>query len=323
MTEARAPVLITGATGFVGRMLVERLAGENLRLALRSANSPWPQIPASVVGELGRTTDWSNALAGVECVIHLAARVHVMKASSDDEQRFDEINVQGTRRLVEAAGAAGVKRFVFLSSIKVNGEATVADAPFTADDRPQPQDAYGRSKWHAEQAMFEIAQRYGMQAFAIRSPLVYGPGVRANFLRLMKLVERGWPLPLGAVENRRSMISVWNLCDLIACASRASAADSAVLMASDGEDLSTAQLIRHIAAAMGRRPLLLPVPPVMLQTLGRLTGRQAELSRLLGSLRVDIAQTRARLGWSPPLSVRDGIQRTVDSFVAERDAHGT
>ncbi|MDY6947710.1 MAG: sugar nucleotide-binding protein, partial [Pseudomonadota bacterium] len=204
-----------------------------------------------------------------------------------------------------------------------NGEATSRDDAFTADDRPQPEDEYGRSKWRGEQRMFEIAAQRGMEALAIRSPLVYGPEVRANFLRLMQLVHRGIPLPLGAVDNRRSMISVWNLCDLIAHAARATSTGSAVLMASDGEDLSTAQLIRYLAAAMSRRPRLIAVPPALLNLMGRLTGKQAEVSRLTGSLRVDCSAVQLRLQWRPPLSVQEGIERTARWFVAERVANGS
>lgn len=314
-------ILVTGATGFVGRVLCGELmrAGYDVRAAVRGDSRVLANVGDKVVvGELSGSTDWTHAVDGVDAVVHLAARVHIMHPGPDDQRLFDQVNVQATGQLIEAAAAAGVKRFIQLSSVKVNGEDTPRDGAFTADDQPQPQDDYGRSKWRGEQCMFEVAAKHGIEALAIRSPLVYGPEVRANFLRLMQLVHRGLPLPLGAVDNRRSMISVWNLCDLITHAARAESTGSAVLMASDGEDISTAQLIRYLAAAMSRPSRLIPVPPALLQLLGRLTGKQAEVSRLIGSLRVDSGATQLRLRWRPPLSVQEGIERTARWFVAEQ-----
>jgi UDP-4-keto-D-QuiNAc 4-reductase len=304
-------VLVTGASGFVGQHLLCRLEPHSVRIARRRpSQDPLPSVESVVTGEIGPNTDWAAALAGVDCVVHLAARVHVMRPSAADTERFVETNVLGSQRLAEAAAAGGVRRFVFLSSVKVNGEETVT-APFTARDTPAPVDDYGVSKWRAEEALLSVASRTGMEVTIIRPPLVYGPGVRANFLRLMDAVRRGAPLPLGLVHNSRSMVSVWNLVDLIATALSAPQVGARVFMASDGHDLSTPELIRRIARQMQKPALLLPVPPAMLHLAGRLSGRRDEIKRLCGSLAVDISETCRILDWSPPVTVDDAIARTV------------
>ena len=216
---------------------------------------------------------------------------------------------------------AGVRRLVFLSSVKVNGEAT-AERPYSGLDAPQPQDAYGVSKYEAERFALQAGERSGMEVTIVRAPLMYGPGVRANFLRLMHWVDRERPLPLGAVENRRSLLGLWNLCDLIRVLLTHPAAPGQVWMVSDGEDVSTPELIRRMARTMNRRARLIPVPPGLLRMMGSLLGRRAEVARLCGSLTVDMSSTRDRLGWSPPVSLDEGLERTVRWYRSEGGVHG-
>jgi nucleoside-diphosphate-sugar epimerase len=290
---------------------------------VRAASRTHHALPGGecvLIGDIGRSTDWSVAFAGgVDAVIHTAARVHVLRDTPDGARAHVETNEEGTRRLAEFAARSNVRRFIYLSSIKVNGERTT-DRPFTARDAPSPRDPYGESKWRAEQSLHEISERTGMQVAIVRPPLVYGPNVRANFLRLMQWVDRSRPLPLGRVKNRRSLVSVWNLCDLlVALISHPDAAGRAWLV-SDGEDLSTPALVRRIAAAMGRVARLVPVPLAALELLGTLTGRRSEIERLCGSLECDISETRSVLAWKPPVSVDEGIARTVSWYVASRGA---
>jgi nucleoside-diphosphate-sugar epimerase len=314
-------ILVTGANGFVGRRLCGELAtrGHPVRAAVRDLREP--HLQAFPVGDIHGDTDWEAALAGAEAVIHCAARVHVMKDSAVDPlSAFRAVNLEGTRRLAEVAVAVGVRRLVFLSSIKVNGEATGPGFPFRASDSPRPSDAYAVSKWEAEQALHEVASRSGLEVVVVRPPLVYGPGVRANFERLMRLVARGAPIPLGSVDNRRSMVALDNLVDLlIRCVDRPAAAGQTFLV-SDRRDLSTPEWIRMLAAAMGRPARLLPVPPALLRLGGRLTGRGAEVERLIDSLQLDIEPTCEAMDWSPPVSVEEGLSRTVDGFRAAGQA---
>ncbi|MBS0579572.1 MAG: SDR family oxidoreductase [Proteobacteria bacterium] len=305
-------VLITGATGMIGRALCGRLQqdGYILRAALRT-EKPLPQgvLEAALVGDIAHCPDWDAALARVDFVIHAAARTHVFE-SAPDEERIRKVNVEGSARLATAAVRAGVRRFIYLSSIKVNGEDSGAGT-FTADAPPHPQDAYGRSKLEAEQAVRRAVAGSGTELAIVRPPLVYGPHVQANFLRLMRWVDRGMPLPLGAIHNRRSLLSVWNLADLIACLLSHPAAAGRVWLAADAEDLSTPDLIRRIAASLGRRPRLLPVPPALLRLGAALTGQTGQLARLCGSLTVDTSPARTLLGWTPPLAVDQGLARTA------------
>jgi UDP-glucose 4-epimerase len=313
-------VLVTGATGFVGRTLCEVLsqAGHTVRAAVR-ADRPLPEgvSESAIVGDIDAHTDWGAALLGVDMVVHLAARAHVIHDSAANAALYYETNAAGTQRLATAAAQASVGRLVYLSSVKVNGEATL-DRPYTAMDEPCPQDDYGKSKWLAEQRLATLAGRNGMATVIVRSPLVYGPGVRANFLRLMRIVDKQWPLPLGAVDNERSLVSIWNLCDFLAKVLLHPAAQNRTWMISDGEDLSTPELIRRIGRAMGRRVRLLPVPAMLLKLMGGLAGQKAEMERLCGSLTVDVTHTRRELGWSPLLSVDEGIARTVHWYASER-----
>lgn len=313
-------VLVTGATGFVGRTLTGVLldSGYQVRAAVRK-HSPAlpPAIEQVAVADIGAKTDWAQALQGVDAIVHSAARAHIMNAKPSDFDLYYETNARGTARLAQAASSSGVKRFVYVSSIKVNGEERSSGA-YTATDTPNPQDPYGQSKWEGEQALLAIGG--SMQAAIVRPPLVYGPGVRANFLRLMRWVDREVPLPLGSIHNRRSLVSVWNLCDLMRHMLVAPLPRGQAWLVSDGEDLSTPALIRRIAQAMGRRARLLPVPVALLQFAATLTGKSAEISRLRGSLAVDITATRRDLGWTPPLSVDEAMLRTVQWYLNEARA---
>jgi UDP-N-acetyl-alpha-D-quinovosamine dehydrogenase len=311
--------LVTGAGGFVGSELCAALAkaGYTVRAALRqSASLPVGATECTVVGEIGRATDWTEALDGVDCVIHLAARVHMLGESAEMENAYMETNAYGTQRLAEAAAGRGVRRLVYLSSIKVNGERTVG-RPFCHDDAPAPEDAYGRSKLQAERALESVAAGTAMSVVSVRPPLVYGSGVRANFLRLLSWVDRQLPLPLGAVRNQRSLISVWNLCDLIVKLV-ADPQFTGTCLAADGESISTPELIRRLARAMQRRALLVPVPLPVLRGMGRLAGRREEITRLCDSLVVDAGPTFRALDWRPPLSTDAGLSRTAEWYLKRK-----
>lgn len=309
-----ATVLVTGANGFVGRALCSDLArrGVTVRAAVRDA-ARGPGLPGELVVIRAPLTaaDWAPAVLGVDVVIHLAARVHVMQETATDPlAEFRSVNVEGTATLARAAALQGVRRFVYVSSIKVNGEAT-NEKSFSPSDTPAPQDAYGVSKWEAERALARIAEETGLEVAIVRPPLVYGPGVGGNFLRLLNLVRRRIPLPFGAVDNRRSMIYNENLTDaLIACAFEQNAAGKTYLV-SDGEDLSTGELICRLAVALGTTARCLPVPPMLLHLAGRLTGRSAEIHRLTSSLTVDSTRIRSELDWSPPFDVGQGLAETA------------
>jgi len=288
-------LLITGGTGFVGRALVDRLGDQPMRLATRD---DW--------------AGWHKALAGITTIVHLAARVHVMHdTAADPLTAFRVVNVEGTVNLARQAAAAGVKRFVFISSVKVNGEATLPGQPFTADDIPAPLDAYGVSKMEAEQGLRQIALQTGMEVVIIRPPLVYGPGVKANFASMMRWLRRGVPLPLGAIHNQRSLVALDNLVDLIITCLTHSAAANQTFLVSDGEDVSTTELLRRMGQAMGRPARLLPVPVSWLKLAAALVGKQDVAQRLCGNLQVDIEKTRRLLGWSPPLSLDEGLKKAA------------
>lgn len=262
------------------------------------------------VGGLTADVNWGHALAGVEVIVHLAARVHVMHdTEADPLTAFRAVNVEGTLNLARQAAAAGVKRFVFISSVKVNGESTLSGRAFTEIDVPNPQDAYGQSKHEAEQGLRQLAADTGMEVVIIRPPLVYGPGVKANFAALMRAVQRGWPLPLGAVHNRRSLVALDNLVDfIVTCVTHPQAANQTFLV-SDGQDLSTTELVRGMAQAAGVPAHLLLVPVWALQAGATLLGKGDAVQRLCGNLQVDIAKARLLLGWVPPVSVEEGLRR--------------
>lgn len=319
--RATRPVLVTGASGFVGTHVLQALAasGASVRAAVRTPAVVVPGVDCVPVGDLADGGDWTRALAGVDAVVHAAARVHATGAAARDESAFRAVNVVATERLARACAAAGVRRLVFVSSVKVNGEAT-AERPFTADDAPQPDDAYGRSKLAAERVLARVAADTGLEVAIVRPPLVYGPGVGANFARLMRAVARGVPLPLGGVHNRRSLVSAWNLADFVALLVRAPQAAGKVWLISDRDDLSTAELVRRLARAMDRPARLLPVPVGLLRAVAGLAGRGAEVRRLVDSLQVDATPAVRELDWRPVVDVDAALARTVEAWRARGDA---
>ena len=307
-------LLITGANGFVGKAVCNEAMHHGLSVngALRIHGEVPGWIEPFVVGEINAATDWSSALRDVNVIVHLAARAHVMNdTEADPLTAFRAVNVVGTQNLARQAAAAGVKRFVFISSVKVNGESTQLGRAFTEADAPNPQDPYGQSKHEAEQDLRELSAETGMEVVIIRPPLVYGPGVKANFAALMQAVQRGWPLPLGAVHNQRSLVALDNLVDfIITCVAHPQAANQTFLV-SDGQDLSTTELVRCMAHAADMPARLLPVPVWALQTGASLLGKGDAIKRLCGNLQVDMSKAHSLLSWLPPLSVEEGLRRAV------------
>lgn len=313
-------VLVTGATGFVAASLLPVLesAGHRVRAAVRTKAgwTPPDGVEAVEVGEIGAETDWHAALNGIEGVIHLAARTHVMRETETDPlAAYRRVNVEGTRRLAERAAAQGVRQMIYLSSIKVNGERTHG-CPFSEAFLPAPEDAYGRTKWEAEQALREIAGRTGMEAVILRPPLVYGPGVKGNFLSLLKVCESGLPLPLSSVRNARSLIYVGNLAHVLRAGLEHPAAAGQTFLVSDGQDLSTPEMIRQVAEALGKPARLFPAPVSVLRLGTIVPGRSAAVERLLGSLEVDDRKIRKLLAWQPPFSVVKGLRETVAWYLS-------
>ena len=310
-------ILVTGATGFVGNAVVQRLLAQDalqrVVVAVRRHGLQWPeQVVPCVTGDLQPVTDWSLAVNDVRAVVHCAARVHVMHdTEADPLTAFRTVNVDGTLNRARQAAAAGVKRFVFISSVKVNGEFTLSGRAFNEVDTANPQDTYGQSKHEAEQGLRQIASNTSMEVVIIRPPLVYGSRVKANFAALMRAVQRGWPLPLGAVYNQRSLVALDNLVDFIVTCLGHPAAANETFMVSDDEDLSTPGLIRRMARAMNRPARLLPIPVWALKVGALLLGKGDAVQRLCGNLQVDISKSRTLLGWNPPISVEEGLRRAV------------
>ncbi|MDI9332842.1 MAG: SDR family oxidoreductase [Cytophagales bacterium] len=311
-------ILVTGGTGFVGSALLKQLLndGSKARASARSSLSDeFKGGQYHQIRDMTASTDWTAALIGVQAVVHCAARVHVMQDHATDPlQAYREVNVKGTLNLACQAAQVGVSRFVFVSSIKVNGEATEPSQPFTADDVPLPLDPYGVSKLEAEQGLREIEAQTGMEVVIVRPPLVYGPGVKANFAAMMRWVARGIPLPLGTIHNARSMVALDNLVDLLVTCLKHPAAAGQTFLVSDGEDVSTTQLLRRTALAMGKKAFLLPVPASVLELGATLLGKHGVAQRLCGSLQVDIDKTRRLLGWTPPLTLDQGLKKAVEGM---------
>ncbi|WP_027555992.1 SDR family oxidoreductase [Bradyrhizobium sp. Cp5.3] len=315
-------VLVVGASGFVGGQLVRRLSADGIPLCA-AVHRNRADLPAGIdVAEnvdLEGSFDWTSAIAGCDTVAHLGARVHVMRESSANAlDAYRRVNVDGTLSLARQAAAAGVRRFVFLSSVKVCGEYTAPNTPFVETATPRPQDPYGVSKLEAERGLLELGRASGMQIVVLRPPLIYGPGVRANFLSMMRWLRRGVPLPLGRIENRRSLIGVGNMVDLICTCLQHPAAAGEVFMASDGEDLSTPELLKRLAAALDTKARLLPVPVRLLEGVAALAGQRALAQRLCLSLCVDSQKVRTMLDWRPPFRVDEELRRTARAFLASR-----
>ncbi|QZA80558.1 UDP-glucose 4-epimerase family protein [Deefgea piscis] len=306
-------LLITGSNGFLGAALCTFL--NDIKIDYKSVSRRGYAGSISV-GNIDAHTQWSEALRDIDVIVHAAARVHVMNdASLDPLTEFRKVNVEGTLNLARQAVAAGVSRFVFISSIKVNGESTELGLPFFADDLAVPLDPYGVSKYEAEQGLLQLAKETGLEVVIIRPPLVYGPGVKANFAAMMKWLNKGIPLPLGAIHNQRSLVALDNLVDLIVTCIDHPAAANQIFLAGDGEDLSTTELLQKMAKALDVSSRLIPVPMWCLQFGARLFGKQAMAQRLCGSLQVDISKARNVLGWRPPLTVDEALQKTADDFL--------
>lgn len=306
--------LITGGSGFVGRVLCRELSDRGLDFvqALRREDEHAPV--SVVVGEIGPETRWATALSGVDLVVHLAARVHVMRESAVDSlSAFRRVNTEGTLNLARQAVASGVRRFVFVSSVKVNGEG--GQRAYSEEDLPAPEDAYAQSKWEAERGLREIAANSTMEVVILRPTLVYGPGVAANFLRLMQTAKLGLPLPFGRIRNSRSLVFVENLVDFIICCMSHPMASNQVFLVSDGDDLSTPELLRRLGSALHKPAKQIPVPAWLLVFAFSLFGRPDFARRLSGSLQVDISRARTVLGWVPPVTVDDGLRRTAEHFL--------
>ncbi len=315
-------ILVTGPDGFVGTEVCRALRKRgHAVVGAQWRPAPLPEGCRSVVvGDIGPQTDWDTALRGVEVVVHLAARVHVMRdRAADPLAAFRAVNRDGTQRLAQCAARAHAKRLVFLSTVKVHGETSGGAGgkrPFTEADEPDPQDPYAVSKWEAEQALRAIESETGMAATILRPPLIYGPGVKANFRKLAELVARGVPLPLGRVRNARSLIGLSNMADaIVACVEQEKAAGKTYVV-SDDDEVSSPELVRRLAAAFGRKPRLLPVPEAWLRLAGRMAGKTDAVERLLGSLVVDSGGIRTELGWKPVCSMRDELARLAQEMAS-------
>jgi UDP-N-acetyl-alpha-D-quinovosamine dehydrogenase len=311
-------ILVTGADGFIGHALCKKLLADNYKIKAivrsKNYNSRFPTgIDISQIESVGPKTDWSEALIGIECVVHLAARVHIVTNDTQNPLTvFREVNVAGTERLAREAASANVTRLIYMSSVKVNGEGR--SIPYNEKDILKPRDAYGISKWEAEKVLYKISEETGMEIVILRSPLVYGPGVKANFLRLLKIIERGIPLPLASVNNRRSLIYSENLVDAIITCMKHPKAAGRTYFVSDNEDVSTPDLIRRMGFALGQPVRLFHCPSDVLKVAGRLSGKVTEMERLTGSLTVDISKIINELDWAPPFSMTRGLRETAEWY---------
>lgn len=313
-------IFITGAGGFLGKDLIRRLQSEGRYRLSASVRNAETNVTAGVVthftGAMDTRTSWTAALTGVDVVVHCAARVHIMAdKAADPLQAFRDVNVDATLHLARQAAAAGVRRFVFISSIKVNGEESQVGRPYTPDDEPKPIDAYGLSKWEAEKGLLQLAEEVEMDIVIIRPVLIYGPGVKANVQNMMRFLRRGIPLPLGAIHNKRSFVALDNVTDLIVTCLDHPAASNQVFLVSDDEDLSTTDLLRRMARALHTPARLVPVPSWLLKGTAKLLGMSGFSQRLCGTLQVDISKTRSLLGWAPRIGVDQALDGTARHFL--------
>jgi nucleoside-diphosphate-sugar epimerase len=313
-------ILVTGGSGFLGKAVTQRLALMEMFDLILPLRTPSKDLPPGVnviqISDIHGQSDWKEMLKGVTLVVHAAARVHVMREQAPDAlAAFRKVNVEGTLNLARQAADAGVKRFIFISSIKVNGEGTLAGGPYTAEDVPAPSDPYGISKYEAEQGLKALAMVTGMEVVIIRPVLVYGPGVKANFLSMMRWLNKGIPLPFGAVRNRRSLVFLDNLVDFIVTCLEHPAAANQTFLVSDGDDVSTSDLLRKLASCLGKSAYLIPVPVWLMNVGATMLGKQALAQRLFGSLQVDLGKNQQLLGWAPPVSLDHALSLTAQHFL--------
>ncbi|MEZ9503055.1 UDP-glucose 4-epimerase family protein [Vibrio sp. 10N.286.51.B11] len=309
-------ILVTGSTGFVGSRIVELAKERDWAVIPVVRKQIEPLTNSLVIPSIDASTDWSGAFEGVDCVVHCAARVHQMNESEQGAlTAYRDINTLGTLNLAKQAAVAGVKRFVFVSSIKVNGEFSEPNLPFEPNLKNTPQDPYGLSKYEAEVELAKLSKETGLEVVIIRPPLVYGPGVKANFLSMMRLIDKGIPLPFGAIKNQRSLVYLDNLSDLILTCCEHPSAPGYTFLASDDQDVSTTQLMQTIAHAIGKSPRLIPIPMSWIQAGSSVLNRQHIAQRICGNLQVEIGLTKEILGWNPPVSFEQGIKRTVEAYL--------
>jgi len=312
-------VLLTGATGFVGSAVAKQFAEQENTQVLAAVRQKCGDLPDRieqlVVGELTSDTDYGDMFDGLDVVVHCAARVHVMNDDvTDPLEEFRKVNVEGTLNLASQAAKAGVKRFVFISSIKVNGEVTSNHTPFTPDDSYIPTDPYGLSKWEAEQGLGVLAEETGLEVVIIRPPLIYGVGVKANFLKMIETVQKGIPLPLGAVYNKRSLVALDNLVNFIVLCTHHPRAANQIFLISDGEDVSTTELLQKVGKVLGKPARLIPVPVPFMRFAAKLVGKEAVTNRLFASLQVDSSKARELLGWQPVISMDEQLKKMVEAY---------
>ncbi len=314
-------VLVTGANGFVGKAIFENLYTiKEYQVSGTVRATAFDGDNLFAVGDLNESTNWCEALKNQQVVIHAAARTHIINESSIDSLvQYRRVNVSGTLNLARQAAHAGVRRFIFISSIKVNGESTVIGSPFKFTDKAMPEDPYGVSKSEGEEGLWKIGKETGMEIVIIRPPLVYGPGVKANFASMMRLILKGIPLPLGLIKNKRSMVALDNLADMIVtCISHPKAANQTFLV-SDDQDVSTTELLRMTAHAFGKKVRLVPIPMNWIRCVASILGKKAVADRLCGSLQVDITHTKDTLGWKPPVTMEQQLAKIAASMSLSRD----